>query len=297
MLRRTTLPFVLVVIAALALTPIVLAGGWAVITLDQLPAQVIAGQPLTIGFMVRQHGHTPWVNDNVSVSAKQTRVRVVLRLAPRDERRERGNAAQAYILPRGARCSGVSSSNLYPPQQPMPALNVLPASAAGHSSASAVPPISLPAAIGLIGLVVSVGAGLIWLRTRTRPALAVTVSVAVISLAAVALTAGQASASIAQPINSGAQSAALSPAELGKELFVAKGCIVCHQHDALYDVKNQIGFSYDGAPNLTDIKIDPDYLHRWLKDPAAIKPDTFMPTLGLNDREIDALVAFLTKSQ
>ena len=296
MLRRTTLPFVLVVIAALALTPIVLAGGWAVITLDQLPAQVIAGQPLTIGFMVRQHGHTPWVNDNVSVSAKQadTGESFVVRATPEGDS---GHYAATLNFPHSGTWNWSISSNLYPPQQPMPALNVLPASAAGHSSASAVPPISLPAAIGLIGLVVSVGAGLIWLRTRTRPALAVTVSVAVISLAAVALTAGQASASIAQPINSGAQSAALSPAELGKELFVAKGCIVCHQHDALYDVKNQIGFSYDGAPNLTDIKIDPDYLHRWLKDPAAIKPDTFMPTLGLNDREIDALVAFLTKSQ
>src|SRR5215208_4921510 len=34
------------------------AGGWAVITLDELPMDVVAGQPLQIGFTVRQHGVT-----------------------------------------------------------------------------------------------------------------------------------------------------------------------------------------------------------------------------------------------
>jgi hypothetical protein len=35
------------------------AGGWAIITLDELPVDVVAGQPLQIGFTVRQHGVTP----------------------------------------------------------------------------------------------------------------------------------------------------------------------------------------------------------------------------------------------
>ena len=35
------------------------AGGWAVITLDELPTNVVAGEPLTIGFTVLQHGKTP----------------------------------------------------------------------------------------------------------------------------------------------------------------------------------------------------------------------------------------------
>jgi hypothetical protein len=34
------------------------AGGWAVITVEDLPDQVIVGQPLTLDFTVRQHGHT-----------------------------------------------------------------------------------------------------------------------------------------------------------------------------------------------------------------------------------------------
>jgi len=36
-----------------------LAGGWAVVTLDSVPQAVQAGQPLSLGFIVRQHGVTP----------------------------------------------------------------------------------------------------------------------------------------------------------------------------------------------------------------------------------------------
>jgi hypothetical protein len=35
------------------------AGGWVVITLDSLPGGLRAGEPITLGFMVRQHGVTP----------------------------------------------------------------------------------------------------------------------------------------------------------------------------------------------------------------------------------------------
>jgi hypothetical protein len=43
----------------LAFVPAVLAGGWAVVTLDQLPGEIHAGQPTTIGFRVLQHGVRP----------------------------------------------------------------------------------------------------------------------------------------------------------------------------------------------------------------------------------------------
>jgi mono/diheme cytochrome c family protein len=33
-------------------------GGWAVITVQDLPDRVVAGQPVTLDFTVRQHGHT-----------------------------------------------------------------------------------------------------------------------------------------------------------------------------------------------------------------------------------------------
>ena len=34
-------------------------GGWAVITVDTLPAYLVAGSPTPLSFIVRQHGHTP----------------------------------------------------------------------------------------------------------------------------------------------------------------------------------------------------------------------------------------------
>src|SRR5262249_29698328 len=48
----------------------VFAGGWAVITLDELPTDVVADKSLTIGFMVLQHGRTPMTDLKPTVTAK-----------------------------------------------------------------------------------------------------------------------------------------------------------------------------------------------------------------------------------
>ena len=44
-------------------------GGWAVITLDELPTNVTAGEPLTIGFTVLQHGKTPMSGLDPTITA------------------------------------------------------------------------------------------------------------------------------------------------------------------------------------------------------------------------------------
>jgi hypothetical protein len=49
----------LVIALLLAPVPAVLAGGWAVITLDEPPGEIRAGEPWTLGFTVLQHGQTP----------------------------------------------------------------------------------------------------------------------------------------------------------------------------------------------------------------------------------------------
>src|SRR5262245_26765557 len=54
---RIALSFAFLLTLAFAIP--VFAGGWAVITLDKLPTGVVAGDPLTVGFTVRQHGRTP----------------------------------------------------------------------------------------------------------------------------------------------------------------------------------------------------------------------------------------------
>jgi mono/diheme cytochrome c family protein len=45
-------------------------GGWAVVTVDDLPDYVVAGQPIKLSFVVRQHGMTPLDGLKPTVEAK-----------------------------------------------------------------------------------------------------------------------------------------------------------------------------------------------------------------------------------
>lgn len=56
---KRILRVLLLLAVMLAAVPVVLAGGWATVTLDELPGDVHAGEPFTLGFMVLQHGITP----------------------------------------------------------------------------------------------------------------------------------------------------------------------------------------------------------------------------------------------
>jgi cytochrome c2 len=76
----------------------------------------------------------------------------------------------------------------------------------------------------------------------------------------------------------------------GKALFSAKGCVTCHHHAAVAGS----GTFGEGNPDLTTYRWNADYLRTWLKDPAAVKPNTAMPNLGLKSDEIEALIAFLS---
>jgi mono/diheme cytochrome c family protein len=76
----------------------------------------------------------------------------------------------------------------------------------------------------------------------------------------------------------------------GRALFVAKGCVSCHRHAAVPDSGP---FRGDDVPDLSAPRSDAEFLRRWLTNPAAMKPDTYMPRLTLSNPEIDALVAFL----
>lgn len=79
----------------------------------------------------------------------------------------------------------------------------------------------------------------------------------------------------------------LSPIEAGKKIYEARGCAVCH---AISGVGGKVG------PELTTIgKIrDANFLHKWLKNPQAVKPATIMPNLGLTEKELKPLVEYLT---
>ena len=85
MLRRSILAFALVALALPALAAPALAGGWAVVTLDRLPADVRAGETLHLGFMVRQHGRTPINNVTPYLRATRPGTSEVMRVDAKQE--------------------------------------------------------------------------------------------------------------------------------------------------------------------------------------------------------------------
>lgn len=92
----------------------------------------------------------------------------------------------------------------------------------------------------------------------------------------------------AQPIE---QSATLDNlAQYGRDLFLAKGCTACHRHNGA-----PTAWSTQEGPDLSHYDKRAAFLQLWLADPAAVKPTTVMPNLGLNPTEIAALAAFLAQ--
>lgn len=62
-----------------------LAGGWVNVTLDTVPTSAQAGTPLTLGFMVRQHGVTPINSVQPTLQARNAATGETLRAVARQE--------------------------------------------------------------------------------------------------------------------------------------------------------------------------------------------------------------------
>ena len=109
--------------------------------------------------------------------------------------------------------------------------------------------------------------------------------------------AGQATTAPAAPTAVPTASAA-ADAAYGRALFTAKGCVQCHRHaEFAGSGKFSGGYGAENAPDLTNYPANPGFLRAWLKDPAAVRPGTRMPNLGLSDEEIEALIAFLSANR
>ncbi|HEY5731512.1 MAG TPA: cytochrome c, partial [Anaerolineales bacterium] len=79
--------------------------------------------------------------------------------------------------------------------------------------------------------------------------------------------------------------------EIGRQLFIAKGCITCHINEkATNDGSMTLLME---APNLSKFSANPEMLRMRLEDPASVKSDTWMPDLDLSSAEIKALIAFV----
>jgi cytochrome c551/c552 len=193
-------------------------GGWATVTVENLPEQLIAGQAYNMTFSVRQHG------DNLLTD-----------LTPRVELTSAGNDLTARAV--ATNKPGYYTATLNVPKSGE--WNATIQTSFGKSHLKLLP---------------------------------------------------------IEAVNAGARKAAgWSQPERGHRLFVAKGCVACHQHAKV----DQSGH-YQVGPDLTDKRFPADYLTKFLADPS-IKPRTAntprMPDLNLNDSEISALIAFINTDQ
>ena len=269
----------------LFLTAPVLAGGWAVITLDELPGKIAAGGPLEIGFTVRQHGVTPMDGLTPTVTASRSGATVSGQATARGET---GHYVATLTLPEAGEWEW--SIQAFTVNQPMPPLSVSEASVASQNRSQTSLPAVLPVLAGILGLA-SLAAGLlVVLRRKARWAIALILVGLVVSVGSIVSAADQPATE--QGSGASLHDPSLSQVEVGRRLFIAKGCIVCHSHAETNQVRE---FDVDSGPDLTDFAASPDYLRMWLKDPLSVKSNAQMPALGLSPDEIEALIAFLNE--
>jgi mono/diheme cytochrome c family protein len=92
--------------------------------------------------------------------------------------------------------------------------------------------------------------------------------------------------------------AALSQVARGERLFVSKACVTCHVNKEV-SAKNLLS----AGPELTGRTFQPDYLRKFLADPAGTLGKASprrvgeMPNQQLTAGEIDALVAFINRER
>lgn len=204
-----------VLLPALLAGPILAAGlgGWATITVEDLPEHIVTGQPVELTYTVRQHGVERLRGLNGLVEARLGRV---ARTAPAVAGSKAGQYTSTVTLPEPGNWT------------------ILIRSGFGNSNSKLLP---------------------------------------------------------IRVVSANTRVAAMEPAERGKSLFVAKGCVGCHTHrnvgaETLADI----------GPDLTTQRFQADYLAKYLKDPSIKTPTTRtqrMPDLELKEPEIAALVAFL----
>jgi len=286
---RVALSLALLLVVAFV-TP-VLAGGWAVITLDTLPSGVIAGEPITVGFMVLQHGKMPLADLYPTVTAQLSDSESFVVKA--EAQGEPGHYTAVLNFPKEGNWQW--SIQAFTMDQAMPELSV-----AAPMVASATP---MPSKVNLTSLmlvarisVLVVGLAGLVIAFRRKSRLAIGVTVLCLLLGLISFVTGS-----SLPVGVEAQSnpsveasdnTSISQIELGRRLFIAKGCITCHVNSKVEKVSTHWTIDM-GAPNLSNFSADPDYLKKWLFNPSAVKPATQMPDLNLSENEIQALVAFI----
>ena len=89
--------------------------------------------------------------------------------------------------------------------------------------------------------------------------------------------------------------AAFSEQERGRRMFASMGCVTCHTHRDV-GITGEVS---NAGPDLTGRSFPAEYLAKFLANPS-IKPSTNgnrMPSLGLRDKDIGPLVAFINRKR
>lgn len=122
MLRKHTfLTLIALILLVLPATP-VFAGGWAVATLDRWPGAVVAGEPVEIGFTVRQHGVHVLEGLKPVVRVTQASSEESFEVAASED--EPGHYAVTLTFPAAGEWDWTLVA--FGPDQPLPPLTVLP---------------------------------------------------------------------------------------------------------------------------------------------------------------------------
>jgi mono/diheme cytochrome c family protein len=263
------------------------AGGWAAITLEEWPTQIVAGTPLAIRFAVRQHGVTLLPGLDPVINLKNTGSGKTLSLHATPVEGQPGFYEATLTFPDEGTWEW--SIQAFTMNQSMPDLQV---SAGGLAPTIEAPqPSPGPFTTVMIGLGLVVLITAFTIRKKIRWSLALVILGLLIGGAGFALVATKLSPGSKALAKGAPPSAALVT---GEDLFVAKGCVTCHANRNIdqkyYDFTSEMG------PDLTRYSSSPDYLRLWLKDPASVKPNTKMPNLGLDSAEIEALIAFINRN-
>lgn len=276
---------VLLMIGLLATAGSVWAGGWASVTLSELPEEVVAERPFTLEFSVRQHGQTLLAGLSPTVTAvhESSGERVTVTAV---DAKEEGYYTADLTLPQAGRWTWEIAA--FTAVYPMPPLEVNAAAAVATGQ-----PIVGATSVAwqlILGWTAAAGAVLclfFWTRQRSQVRLAGVVLLGVVSLASFALH-----AQMPQTVRAESEVVlvpAIAQEAMGEALFVAKGCIQCHTNDNVTMASNL----FEVGPDLTFVKRPSEYVALWLANPADLKADTMMPNLHLSEAEIETLVDFL----
>jgi len=285
MKARMFLVLCLLLAGTMILASPTLAGGWAVITLDELPREIIAEQPFKIGFTVRQHGITHLDGLTPTISAHQPDSNLI-------EGAKAQGAAGHYIatltFPQGGEWKW--SIRAFMGSQSMPPLSVAESDIDSQSRNHASIPANLPLVAGGVGLVGLATGLLVAFRRNARWAIALILVGLILSAGSIVSAAEQSSIESDAKVLS--VDTPISQVEEGRQLFIAKGCMVCHSNADTNHIRE---FGVDIGPDLSNFSASPEYLRLWLAAPQSVKPGTGMPDLDLSEVEIESLIAYLNE--